>query len=247
MAGKRFTSNKESSVYQNSAILKENEVGESEGLRASVPAVKLADCQLFHKKRTGVMDAMAAKSGALLLTDDAIFPVQAGLSAIKNLGSELVVEDDDVVVVTQCGTLGGKLQIESGSLDVVVSVWKAPELDLEEWLEEFGRVLKPGGRILVQTPLLSTEGDKIKGKKASWTMGSSFPIEKGAKTVPKIQTDGESDLIDEDSLLTEEDLKKPQLPPGSIHDRTYFGYVSSDVSCGRKDFNTSLILCSRRL
>ncbi|XP_010911202.1 anamorsin homolog [Elaeis guineensis] len=191
---------------------------------------------------------MAAKSGALLLTDDAIFPVRAGLSVIKNLESEVVVEDDDVVVITQCGSLGGKLPIESGSLDVVVLVWKAPELVGEQWLEEIYRVLKPGGSIIVQTPLPSTEQDKlnstlerkllisgflivqtlelksllshedvqsvtIKGKKASWSLGSSFRIKRAVTTVPKIQIDDESDLIDEDSLLTEEDLKKPQLPP----------------------------------
>ncbi|XP_010935516.1 anamorsin homolog, partial [Elaeis guineensis] len=43
--------------------------------------------------------------------------------------------------------------------------------------------------------------------------GSSFRIKRAVTTVPKIQIDDESDLIDEDSLLTEEDLKKPQLPP----------------------------------
>lgn len=35
-------------------------------------------------------------------------------------------------------------------------------------------------------------------------------------SVPKIVADSESDLIDEDSLLTDEDLKKPQLPISMI-------------------------------
>nr|XP_009402084.1 PREDICTED: LOW QUALITY PROTEIN: anamorsin homolog [Musa acuminata subsp. malaccensis] len=53
---------------------------------------------------------------------------------------------------------------------------------------------------------------QIKAKKASWTMGSSFLVKKATKTVPEIQIDVETDLIDEDTLFTEEDLKKPQLP-----------------------------------
>lgn len=35
-------------------------------------------------------------------------------------------------------------------------------------------------------------------------------------SVPKIIVNNESDLIDEDSLLTDEDLKKPQLPISMI-------------------------------
>lgn len=58
---------------------------------------------------------------------------------------------------------------------------------------------------------------QIKGKKASWSVGSSFSLKKTVKTVPKIQIDDELDLIDEDNLLSEEDLKKPQLPQGQLY------------------------------
>jgi anamorsin len=34
------------------------------------------------------------------------------------------------------------------------------------------------------------------------------------KSSPKVQIDFDSDLIDENSLLSEEDLKKPELPSG---------------------------------
>jgi len=47
-------------------------------------------------------------------------------------------------------------------------------------------------------------------------VGSSFPLKKATRALPKIQIDDDSDLIDEDSLLTEEDLKKPQLPVGTV-------------------------------
>lgn len=62
---------------------------------------------------------------------------------------------------------------------------------------------------------------QIKAKKPSWKIGSSFSIKKPLKVLPKVQIDDDLDLIDEDSLLSEEDLKKPQLPPGIVFFEPY--------------------------
>ncbi|KAI9075582.1 hypothetical protein K1719_042488 [Acacia pycnantha] len=71
-------------------------------------------------------------------------------------------------------------------------------------------------QILQLKPTISSEikPSGIKAKKPSWKIGSSFALKKAVKTPPKVQIDDDSDLIDEDNLLTEEDLKKPQLPTG---------------------------------
>ena len=43
-----------------------------------------------------------------------------------------------------------------------------------------------------------------------------FAIKKAPKSSLKLQIYDDTDLIDEDSLLTEEDLKKPELLPGKF-------------------------------
>ncbi|KAK9163063.1 hypothetical protein Syun_003965 [Stephania yunnanensis] len=49
----------------------------------------------------------------------------------------------------------------------------------------------------------------VKANKPLWNVGSSFSIKKTMKSLPKVQIDDDLDMIDEDSPLTEEDLKKP--------------------------------------
>lgn len=214
-----------------------------------------------------MQDIMGRKSSTLLLTDDVALPLDAILSAVRDAGAEAVPEDD-VVVITQCESLEGKLPIMTASFDVVVTAWNKPELVGEHWLREIGRVLKPGGELILQSILSSGMLEKpsstmelkllmqgfldvqslemkpfssagnvqsitIKGKKASWTAGSSFPLKKATSMVPKIKIDDESDLIDEDSLLTEEDRKKPQLPAFGDCEVGSTRKACKNCTCGR--------------
>ncbi|KAJ3693004.1 hypothetical protein LUZ60_012099 [Juncus effusus] len=79
--------------------------------------------------------------------------------------------------------------------------------------KEINRVLKPerklrmSGYVYVQA-IETPQSAQIKGKKASWTAGTSFPIKIATKTLPKIEITDESNLIDEESLLTEEDFTR---------------------------------------
>ncbi|CAI0416221.1 unnamed protein product [Linum tenue] len=73
-----------------------------------------------------------------------------------------------------------------------------------------------------------------KAKKASWKIGTSFALKKGTKAPIKLQMDDDSDLIDEDSLLTEEDLKKPQIPVGDCEISTT-KKACKNCTCGRAE------------
>jgi len=66
-------------------------------------------------------------------------------------------------------------------------------------------------------------------------MGSSFPLKKAKKALPKIQIDEDSELIDEDSLLSEEGLKKPQLPVVGDCEVRASRKACKNCTCGRAE------------
>ncbi|XP_010549636.1 PREDICTED: anamorsin homolog [Tarenaya hassleriana] len=75
----------------------------------------------------------------------------------------------------------------------------------------------------------------IKAKKPSWKVGTSFALKKPVKNLLKVSLDDDSDLIDEDSLLTEDDLKKPQLPPVGDCEVGSNRKACKNCTCGRAE------------
>ncbi|XBI60079.1 hypothetical protein VPH35_041040 [Triticum aestivum] len=200
-------------------------------------------------------------AAALAVTDELALP----LRAVGDLAAAAGVSREEVFVITQCASLGGKLPFDDASVGAVLSVIKNVESFGDKLVAEISRVLKAGGIVLVQSFTPSTDQKPnnyierqllmggfvevqasatnsqdsvqsvtIKAKKPSWIMGSSFPLKKAVKALPKIEIDDDDELIDEDSLLTEEDLKKPQLPVGDCEVGAT-KKACKNCSCGRAE------------
>ncbi|XP_058730219.1 anamorsin homolog [Vicia villosa] len=202
--------------------------------------------------------AAAKIHGVLACTDEAVLPVSQVFDAIRELGNE-GVEKLDPLVITSVSSLS-KFPVESSSVDLVVLIWKSLDFPINQMTQEVLRVLKAGGTTLIRKSSQSAVGldDKtipdlenklllagfseiqalkssaIKAKKPSWKIGSSFALKKVVKSSPKVQIDFDSDLIDENSLLSEEDLKKPQLPSGDCEIGTT-RKACKNCSCGRAE------------
>uniref|UniRef100_A0A0E0H7S1 Anamorsin homolog n=1 Tax=Oryza nivara TaxID=4536 RepID=A0A0E0H7S1_ORYNI len=203
---------------------------------------------------------MAATAAALAVTDELALP----LRAVGDLAAAAGVSREEVVVITQCASLGGKLPFDDASVGSVLAVIKKVENLGDLFITEISRVLKAGGMVLIQSSpsdqdpnnsiqrklLLggfvdvqasaassqdSEHSVTIKAKKVSWSMGSSFPLKKATKGLPKIQIDDDSELIDEDSLLTEDDLKKPELPVVGDCEVGATRKACKNCTCGRAE------------
>lgn len=88
----------------------------------------------------------------------------------------------------------------------------------------------------------------VRAEKPRWETGVSFSLKKtkqGSEGVsmvklPAFDADDEYDLIDEDSLLTEEDLKKPDLPKADDCEVGKSGRKAcKNCTCGRAEMETS--------
>ncbi|KAJ0053660.1 hypothetical protein Pint_03489 [Pistacia integerrima] len=169
-------------------------------------------------------DKKAMKTDVLALTEDEILPVSEVLNVIREISNE-AVEQCDPQIITQVSSLTnitspllGQLPVESTCIGIVISSCRSLEFPPDKLFEEISRVLQPGGIIVVYKNIKCDKEDaaKVKGKKPCRKIGSSFPIKKAPKSLFKVQINDDYDLIDEEALLTEEDLKKPQLPSSKI-------------------------------
>ncbi|KAK1385477.1 Anamorsin-like [Heracleum sosnowskyi] len=91
------------------------------------------------------------------------------------------------------------------------------------------------GPVTSELPSEILQSFTIKAKRPSWKVGSSFSIKKATKSLPKIQIDDDMDLIDEDSLLSEEDLKKPQMPLVGDCEVSSTRKACKNCTCGRAE------------
>ncbi|XP_046477434.1 anamorsin homolog isoform X1 [Neodiprion pinetum] len=173
---------------------------------------------------------------------------------------------------------------DASSVDTILSGFLHPIIHNNILLAEALRILSPGGKIVIQEPVVTQSGhqnlgtcaelilkfklngfllespdcktsavsselrktlseqynvDEVKvcqiiGKKPQFEVGSSMalPLAKSAVNVWKLDDAVEEDLIDEDTLLDESDIQKPQVASLKVCATTGKRKACKDCSCG---------------
>ncbi|VFQ70552.1 unnamed protein product [Cuscuta campestris] len=209
----------------------------------------------------------SAVDSILVLTDDVVVSLSAVHSAV-GIVKKAGVEKLDPLIITQA-SYQSITSVGSSTVDIIVIIFKSSEFPSDQLFVAVTRVLKPGGTVLLKPTSLSATETMLKstlerklllagfmdvqslesaqsfgvtGKRPSWNIGSSFSIKKAAKSLPKVQINDDADLIDEDSLLTDEDLKKPQLPTVGDCEVGTTRKACKNCSCGRAELEAKVQL-----
>ncbi|CAN0909867.1 Anamorsin homolog [Linum grandiflorum] len=201
---------------------------------------------------------------ALVISDDQVVRMSTVNDALKELGNEalqcevqlytpssssskLPVESsslDFLICISRSheypgGTWFGEISrvLKPGGTIFVYKIMQAVPKEAEKSLE---RQLLFAGFLDAKGVQLSSSTDDqsfltVKAKKASSKIGSSFALKKVTNAPVKLQIDDDSDLIDEDSLLTEEDFKKPQIPGNAKK-------ACKNCTCGRAEEEEKVVL-----
>ncbi|KAM3264101.1 hypothetical protein P3L10_001095 [Capsicum annuum] len=203
-------------------------------------------------------DGKGGDGTIVVLAEDVMVPVSVVYSALSILKKE-GVEKFDPMIVTQASTQS-LASVGSASMDVVALICGSLEFPSDKLCGDISRVLKHGG-----TVLLSLSSQSV--SKENSTRDSLIHSHPKLATLPWLQRNlhgrlvhlslsrksqkvyrkfrsiyDDSDLIDEDSLLTEEDLKKPQLPSVADCEVGKTRKACKNCTCGRAEAETKVQL-----
>ncbi|CAN1812248.1 Anamorsin homolog [Linum perenne] len=209
------------------------------------------------------MDAKAVQSVTLVVSDAQVVQMSTINDALRELGDEAVLSDvqlytqsssfgklpvkssslDFLICISRSHEYPGGAWfneifsvLKPGGTILVYKILQTVSGDTKESVERQlllagfldAKCVQPSLSSGVQSVLI------VKAKRASWKIGTSLALKKDTKSSVKIQFDDDSDLIDEDSLLTEEDLKKPQLPVGDC-ETDITKKACKNCTCGRAE------------
>ncbi|PHT58450.1 Anamorsin -like protein [Capsicum baccatum] len=197
-------------------------------------------------------DGKGGDGTIVVLAEDVMVPVSVVYSALSILKKE-GVEKFDPMIVTQASTQS-LASVGSASMDVVAVICRSLEFPSDKLCGDISRVLKNGGtenstreRKLLLAGFSDTQSSEAGHSAVQRNLHGRLVhlslSRKSQKVYRKFRSIyDDSDLIDEDSLLTEEDLKKPQLPSVADCEVGKTRKACKNCTCGRAEAETKVQL-----